>query len=131
MMDILHPDGWKRPKGYSHAVRAKGEMIFVAGQIGWDADEKLVGDDMASQTQKALANIVAILDGAGAGRADITRLTWYVTDMAEYHETAKEIGAAYRSVMGNHYPAMSLVEVKRLVESEAKVEIEATAVLSV
>jgi len=130
MMEILHPKGWKRPKGYSNAIKANGEMIFVAGQIGWDADEKLVGEDIASQTEKALANIITILKGTGAGRDDIVRLTWYVTDISDYQAKAKEVGQAYRIVMGDHYPAMSLVEVSRLVEPNAKVEIEATAVVS-
>ena len=131
MTEILQPDGWKRPSGYSNAVRANGEMIFIAGQIGWDANQELVSNELIEQTRQALKNIVTILSEASAEPKHLVRLTWYVTDIAEYQAQAKSIGEAYRDVIGLVYPAMSLFEVSGLVEKDAKVEIEATAVLSI
>ena len=130
MTEILQPDGWKRPSGYSNAVRSNGEMIFVAGQIGWDENHKLVGDDLIEQTRQALQNIVTVLREAGARPKHLVRLTWYVTDIEDYQARSKAIGEAYRDVIGRVYPAMSLFQVSRLLEKRAKVEIEATAVLS-
>ena len=126
---ILQPAGWARPKGYSHGMAACGLQIFVSGQIGWDADGKFRSTRMSDQVRQALLNIVAILAEAGASPAHIVRLTWYVTSRDEYHEQLADIGAAYRSAMGRHFPPMSVVQVVALMEKEARVEIEATAVL--
>jgi len=128
-MKPLSPPGWPRPKGYSNAMAARGRTIFTAGVVGWDADEKFVETTLAGQFAQALRNIVAILRCDGAGPDNIARLTCYVTSIEEYRANLKEIGGAFRETMGKHYPAMALVEVVRLVESEAKVEIEATAVV--
>jgi enamine deaminase RidA (YjgF/YER057c/UK114 family) len=125
----LLPPGWPRPKGYAAGVVASGTLVFISGQIGWDANERLVGDDLASQVRQALHNVVAILAEAGATPEHLARLTWYVTDRDEYVARRAEIGAAYREIIGRHFPAMAVVEVSRLVEPGALVEIEATAVL--
>ena len=129
MNRTLLPPGWKTPKGYANGVAASGTLIFVAGQIGWTARERFETDDFAGQTRQALQNILAVLKEAGAGPEHVTRLTWYVTDKHEYLGALAAVGAAYREVMGRHFPAMTLVEVRALVEDRAKVEIEATAVL--
>jgi enamine deaminase RidA (YjgF/YER057c/UK114 family) len=126
---VLQPTGWARPKGYSHGIAARGLQIFVSGQIGWDVDGKFHSPRLAGQVHQALLNIVAILADAGASPAHIVRLTWYVTSRDEYHEQLADIGAAYRAVMGRHYPPMSVVQVVALMEKQARVEIEATAVL--
>ena len=128
-MRILQPPGWAPPKGYANGVLADGPTVFVGGQIGWLADGTFATDDFAGQVEQALRNVCAVLAEAGAGPEHVVRLTWYVTDKAEYLARARDVGAAYRRVMGKHFPAMSLVEVKALVEDRAKVEIEATAVL--
>jgi enamine deaminase RidA (YjgF/YER057c/UK114 family) len=128
-MDILLPDGWKRPIGYSSGIKASGEMIFVAGQIGWNKNRQFESDDLVDQIRQALNNIVAILDEGGATPNNIVRMTWYVTDMDAYRNSTKAIGEVYRAVIGDHYPAMTLVNVVALVEDRAKVEIEVTAVL--
>jgi len=125
----LLPAGWKRPRGYANGIEAQGRLIFVAGQIGWTAEEVFATDDLAGQVRQALENVVAVLTEAGAHPRHIARMTWYVTDKLEYRAAAKAIGAAYREVIGEHYPAMTLVEVKALLEDRAKVEIEATAVI--
>ncbi len=127
--DILHPASWKRTPGYSNGVAATGRTIFLAGQIGWDGDQQFVSDDLVGQTAQALRNIVDLLSEAGAGPEHIVRLTWYVTDREEYLTNQRELGDAYREVIGKHFPAMTLVQVVALVESRAKVEIEATAVV--
>ena len=127
--DILHPAGWKRTPGYSNGVAATGRVIFLAGQIGWDAEQQFVGDDLVGQSAQALRNIVEVLAEAGAGPEHIVRLTWYVTDRDEYLANQRQLGDAYREVIGKHFPAMALVQVVALVESRAKVEIEATAVV--
>jgi enamine deaminase RidA (YjgF/YER057c/UK114 family) len=127
---VLHPPGWRAASGYSNGVVASGPTIFVGGQIGWNADQVFETDDLVEQIRRALQNVLAVLAEAGAGPEHIVRLTWYVTDRREYKARRKEIGQIYRSVMGRHYPAMTLVEVSGLLEDEAKVEIEATAVLS-
>ena len=129
-MTILQPAGWPRPKGYSSGVRAEGTLVFVSGQIGWDEHGRFPARDIAGQVRQALRNVVTVLDEAGARPEHVVRLTWYVTDKREYLAAQREIGAAYREVMGGHYPAMSVVQVSALVEDAAKVEIEATAVLS-
>lgn len=129
MIEILQPEGWPRPKGYSNGMAATGRTIFVSGQVGWDAQGRFVGNTLASQVGQALTNIVAILEVAGATPQHIVRLTWFVTSRDEYNSQLKEIGAAYRAVMGKHFPTMSVVQVAGLMEREAKVEIEATAVI--
>jgi len=126
---ILHPRGWKPTSGYANGIVASGQTIFVGGQIGWNAAQEFESDDFVEQTRQALKNVVAILAEAGAGPEHIVRLNWYVADKREYAARRKEVGEAYRSVMGRHYPTMTLVEVRGLVEDRAKVEIEATAVL--
>ena len=126
---ILLPDGWPRPRGYANGVIAEGRQIFIAGQIGWDREGRFASPLMADQVKQALQNIVAILTEASAGPEHIVRLTWYVTSRDEYHAELKEIGAAYRAVMGKNFPPMSVVQVVALMESQAKVEIEATAVI--
>jgi len=124
------PPGWPRPKGFSNAIVAEGRMVFIAGQIGWTPDETFETDDFAGQTRQALLNIKALVEAAGGRAADIVRLTWYVTDKQDYLSNLAGVGAAYREVIGAHYPVMALVQVVALVEDRAKVEIEATAVLS-
>ena len=124
------PEGWHRPKGYSNAVIAQGRQIYVAGQVGWDSEERFNSDDIAEQAAQALRNIVAVLEAAGAGPKDIVRMTWYVTDKAAYIAGLKEIGQAYREIIGRNFPAMTAVEVTALVEDRAKVEVECTAVVA-
>jgi enamine deaminase RidA (YjgF/YER057c/UK114 family) len=126
---ILQPPGWPRPKGFSCGVSGEGTVIFVSGQIGWDEKGRFPASDIAGQVRQALRNVVAILAEAGARPEHVARLTWYVTDKHEYLAAQREIGEAYRAVMGRHYPAMSVVAVAALLEDEAKVEIEATALL--
>jgi enamine deaminase RidA (YjgF/YER057c/UK114 family) len=127
---VLQPPGWPRPRGYSNGIVASGRCVFVAGQIGWNAAGEFASDDLVEQTRQALSNIVEVLREAGALPGDIVRMTWYVTDLASYREKQRGVGEAYRSVIGRHYPAMSVVEVKSLLEERAKVEIEATAVIA-
>lgn len=126
---ILQPAEWPRAKGYSNGIAARGTQVFIAGQIGWDAEQRFAHARLAPQVGAALANIVRVLAEAGGGPQHIVRLTWFVTSRREYLDELDEIGAAYRAVMGRHFPAMSVVEVSGLVEAQAKVEIEATAVL--
>jgi enamine deaminase RidA (YjgF/YER057c/UK114 family) len=126
--EILHPQGWPQPKGYANGMKASGEMVFVGGMVGWDASERFP-QSFVAQVRQALKNILAVLAEAGAGPEHVVRLTWYVTDMDEYRAARAELGPVYREVMGNNFPAMALVEVRRLVEPDARVEIEATAVL--
>ena len=128
-MRALQPPGWPRPRGYANGIEAIGRLVFVAGQIGWDATGSFPAGDLAGQVRQTLANVVAVLAEAGAGPEHVVRLTWYVTDRDEYVASLKEIGDAYREVMGRHFPAMAVVAVSGLVERSAKVEIEATAVV--
>jgi len=128
-MNILQPAGWPRPKGYSNGISASGRMIFTAGVIGWNESEILVSHRLDHQFGQALRNIVAILKEGGAGPEHIVRLTVYVTAIQEYLTSRDELAPIWKSIMGEHYPAMALVEVKRLVEHAAKIEIEATAVV--
>ena len=128
-MDFLRPSGWPRGAGYTHGVAASGKVVFVSGQVGWDEKRRFTADDLPGQVRMTLENIVAVLAAAGGGPEHVARMTWYVTDKREYVRRRKEIGEAYRLVMGLHYPAMSVVEVRGLVEDEALVEIEATAVV--
>jgi len=128
-MKSLQPKGWKRPKGYSNGVSAEGRLIFVAGQVGWDEEERFVSETFAGQAEQALRNIVAILAEDGAGPQHIVRMTWFVTDTAEYLASQAAVGEAYRRVIGKHFPAMSVIGIKALYEAGAKLEIEATAVV--
>jgi enamine deaminase RidA (YjgF/YER057c/UK114 family) len=127
--EILQPEGWPRPKGYSNGIAALGRQIFIAGQVGWDSTGRFASPKLAGQVEQALENIVAVLAAAQGKPEHIVRLTWYVTSRDEYHTELAEIGAAYRAVMGKHFPVMSVVQVVALMEKEAKVEIEATAVV--
>jgi enamine deaminase RidA (YjgF/YER057c/UK114 family) len=129
MNEILQPPGWPRPKGYANGIATRGRQVYVAGQIGWDATGKFPDGGMSAQVGQALRNIVAVLSEAGARPEHLVRLTWFVTSRAEYLAAVGEIGAVYRTVLGRHFPAMSVVEVTALMEAEAKVEIEATAVI--
>jgi len=129
MAEVLQPDGWSAPVGYSNGMRARGDFVFVAGQVGWDPQGNMVSDDLVAQSEQALRNIVEVLSSAGARPEHVVRMTWYVTDLDAYRDARKALGAAYREVMGTHYPAMTLVRVAGLVETGAKVEIEATAVI--
>lgn len=128
---ILQPKGWLAPKGYANGVMAEGRHVFIAGQIGWKADATFVSDDFVGQVEQALINIVQVLAEAGGQAHHITRLTWYLTDKKEYMARQREIGEAYRRVIGRHFPAMTAVVVAGLIEEGAKVEIEATAVIPV
>ncbi len=128
-MNILQPPDWLAPKGYSNGIMARGQVIYVGGQIGWNGQQEFESDDFIAQAHQALRNIAAVLAQAQAKPEHIVRLTWYVTDRDEYVARLKELGPVYRDVLGRHYPAMTCVEVSRLVEPRAKIEIEATAVV--
>jgi enamine deaminase RidA (YjgF/YER057c/UK114 family) len=128
-MQVLLPAGWPRPKGYVNGVAASGRQVFIAGMVGWDAQGVFASDGFADQARQALANIVAVLREAGGKPEHIVRMTWYVTDKREYLAAAREIGRAYRELIGAYNAAMTAVEVKALIEDRAKVEIEATAVV--
>jgi enamine deaminase RidA (YjgF/YER057c/UK114 family) len=125
----LQPAEWARAKGYSNGLAARGTQVFIAGQIGWDAQQRFTDERLAPQVRTALKNVVRVLEEAGGRPEHIVRLTWYLTSRQDYLDQLPEIGEAYRQVMGRHYPAMSVVEVSALMERQAKVEIEATAVL--
>jgi enamine deaminase RidA (YjgF/YER057c/UK114 family) len=127
--EVLQPPGWARPRGYANGIAAEGRQVYVAGQIGWDADQRIVSDDFAAQVRQALANVVAVLACGGALPEHLVRMTWYVTSRDEYNASLGSIGAAYRELIGRNYPAMSVVVVAALLEPRAKVEIEATAVV--
>ena len=128
-MRILQPPGWPRPRGYANGVTAEGRLVFVAGQIGWDATGTIVSDDLVDQLRQTLENTLAVLREAGAGPEHVARMTWYVTDKREYLVRARELGEAYRALIGRNYPAMAVVEVSGLIEDRAKLEIETTAVV--
>jgi enamine deaminase RidA (YjgF/YER057c/UK114 family) len=128
-LEIVNPPQLARPRGYSHGIKGRGELLFVAGQVGWNAEARIVSGDFVAQFAQALDNVLAVVTAAGGSPGSLARLTVFVTDKAEYVAGAKAIGAAWRQRMGRHYPAMALVEVKSLLEPGAKVEIEATAVL--
>ena len=128
-MRVLQPPNWPRPKGYANGVAAKGSMVFVSGIVGWNAQGEFASHDFVAQVRQALLNIVEILEQARAKPEHIARMTWYVLDKNEYMASAKEMGAAYREIIGRHYPAMTVVEVSGLVEAKARVEIEVTAVV--
>jgi enamine deaminase RidA (YjgF/YER057c/UK114 family) len=128
-MKLLQPPDWPRPKGYANGVAARGTLVCLSGIVGWNSEEKFVSNDFAGQVRQALQNIVAILKEAHARPEHIARMTWYVLDKQAYMSSAKEMGRIYREIIGSHYPAMSVVEVSGLVEANAQVEIEVTAVV--
>jgi enamine deaminase RidA (YjgF/YER057c/UK114 family) len=125
----LHPKHWARAKGFSNGILAEGRQVFIAGQIGWNAEQRFDSDDFVAQVEQALRNIAEVLAEAAGRPEHVVRLTWYVLDKHEYLARLREVGEAYRRVFGRHFPAMTLVQVLGLVEERAKVEIEATAVL--
>jgi enamine deaminase RidA (YjgF/YER057c/UK114 family) len=127
--EFLHPSHWKPAVGYANGVAATGRMVFTGGIIGWNANHEFETDDFVGQVDQTLRNIVAVLACAGAGPEHLVRLTWYVTDKRAYLDSLRDLGRAYRTVIGRHFPAMALVQVVALVEDRAKVEIEATAVI--
>ena len=128
-MRVLLPEGWPRPRGYANGVAARGEMVFVSGMVGWDAEQRFPSDTIAGQARVALENIVAVLAQAGARPEHIVRMTWYVTDRRAYLDAASEIGVAFREIIGSYTIAMTAVEVRALMEDSALVEIEATAII--
>ena len=127
--EVVLPEGWPRPKGYANAVLAQGRQLYIAGMIGWDADQRFHSDDFGEQARQALKNIADVLKEAGAKPENIVRMTWYVTDKREYLAAGRQVGQAFRELMGHYDIAMTAVEVKALIEDRAKVEIEVTAVL--
>lgn len=128
-MDILLPEGWPKPKGYSNGIVAEGKMVFIAGQIGWDENQEFKSSKLHIQFEQALLNILSVLKEANGTSRDIVRMTWFITSKEEYKSSLKEIGATYKALMGKHYPVMSVVEVSGLIEDKAVIEIETTAVL--
>jgi enamine deaminase RidA (YjgF/YER057c/UK114 family) len=128
MHTVLLPEGWERPKGYANGVAARGLQIYVGGQIGWTKDQQFTSDDFVAQTAQALRNVFAVLQAADAQPEHMVRMTWYIIDRNTYVSRLKEIGAVYREIMGPHYPAMTCIVVQALVEEQALVEIEVTAV---
>lgn len=129
MNEVLQPEGWARPRGYANGIVARGRQVFIAGQIGWDGQCQFHTDSMAGQLRQVLQNIVAVLAEAGGRPEHLVRLTWYITSRDEYNAELREIGAAYRDVLGRNFPVMAVVQVVALIEPRAKVEIEATAVI--
>jgi enamine deaminase RidA (YjgF/YER057c/UK114 family) len=129
MLKKIQPPDWAEPKGYANGILARGSLLFVGGQIGWNAQQQFESDDFVVQTRQALLNIAAVLKAGGAGPEHMVRMTWYVVDRVEYVARLKELGGAYREVMGKNFPAMTCVEVAALVEDRAQVEIEVTAVI--
>ena len=127
--EVIQPEGWAPAKGYANGVKAAGQQIYIGGQIGWTAEQKFESPDFIGQTEQALLNIRAVLEAAGGKPEDLVRLTWYITDKREYLAKQREMGEAYRRVLGRNFPAMAMVVVAGLIEDEALVEIEATAVL--
>ena len=128
-MRMLQPPDWAPPKGYANGVMARGTLVFVGGQVGWNGQQQFASDDFVAQARQALDNVVAVLREAGARPEHIVRMTWYVTDRGEYLANLRALGEAYREVIGGHYPAMTAVEVSALIEKRARVEIEATEVV--
>ncbi|KAJ01805.1 RidA family protein [Sulfitobacter mediterraneus] len=128
--EIIQPEGWAKAKGYANGVKTADNTLYVGGQIGWTAEQKFESHDFIGQMEQALRNIVDVVEAAGGQVSDIVRLTWYVIDKKEYLARQAEVGAVYRKVLGRHFPAMTMVVVAGLVEDEALVEIEATAVLN-
>ena len=128
-MKLLQPTEWLPPRGYANGIAARGTLVFVGGQIGWNGQQTFESDDFIAQTRQALINVVAVLREASAGPEHMVRMTWYIVDRDEYVARLKELGAVYREVIGRNFPTMSCVEVSRLVEARARVEIEVTAVV--
>lgn len=128
-MEVILPPGWPRPRGYANGVAASGRMLFIAGMVGWDSHGVFHSDDFAQQVRQALQNVAEVLREAGGKPENIVRMTWYVTDKREYLAAGREIGLAFREIIGSYNAAMTAVEVKALIEDRAKVEIEATAVI--
>jgi enamine deaminase RidA (YjgF/YER057c/UK114 family) len=129
MIEIVQPEGWAKPKGYSNGILASGRTLYVGGQIGWNAQCVFETLDLVAQFRQTLRNVLAVVKAAGGEPAHIVQMTWYLTDKQDYAERLKDIGAEYRALMGRHYPAMAAVEVKSLIEAEARIEIQAIAVL--
>ena len=129
LLRAIHPEGWAPARGYANGMLGEGRVLHVAGQIGWTGDQVFEAQGFVAQMEQALRNVVAVVEAAGGGAENVARLTWYVTDKAEYLARQREVGEAYRRVMGRHFPAMTMVVVAGLVEDEALVEIEAVAVL--
>ena len=129
MITKIQPPNWVEPKGYAYGILARGTLLFVGGQIGWNAQQLFETDDFVAQTRQTLENIAAVLKAGGAGPEHMARMTWYIVDRVEYNARLKEIGLVYREVMGKNFPAMTCVQVAALVEERAKIEIEVTAVL--
>jgi len=128
-IEVLQPEGWPRPKGYANGIAAEGRLVFVGGQVGWKPEGRFEAHDFVGQVRQALLNTIEVLRCAGAGPEHVVRMTWYVKDKQEYLAAGRELGAVYREIMGRHYPAMALVQVTDLVEDDARVEIETTAVV--
>ena len=128
-MEFLQPQGWKPAKGYANGVVAEGRLIILGGQIGWNSNQEFESDEFIPQFRQTLTNIVTLLAEAGAGPENLVRLTWFITDRDAYLDSQKAMGEVYRDIMGRNYPAMSVVQVVRLIEARALIEIEATAVL--
>lgn len=129
MHESLLPEGWPRPSGYANGIAARGRLIIVGGQVGWNAAQEFESDDLIAQIRQTLQNIVAVLEAGGAMPEHLVQLTWYFTDIREYATRLAEVGAVYRDVIGRHFPAMAAVEVRALVEPRARVEIQALAVV--
>ena len=127
-MKVLQPHGWPRPKGYSNGIAARGEMVFLAGVVGWDAEERFPSG-LVAQFRQALENIVAVLAEGGAKPEHVVRMTWYITSRDDYLANGREMGAVYREIMGKHFPVMAVVQVVALMEAAAQIEIEVTAVI--
>ena len=128
-MKFLQPESWTQPKGYANGIVAEGKLIILGGQIGWNAKQKFESDEFVPQFRQTLENIITLLTEVGAGPEHIVRLTWFITDRDAYLDSQKEMGQAYRNIMGRNFPAMSVVQVVKLIEDRALIEIEATAVL--
>lgn len=128
-MKILQPPDWAHPKGYANGIAARGTLVFVGGQIGWNAQQSFESDDFIEQARRALQNVIAVLAEAGARPEHVVRMTWYVVDRREYLDNLRALGGVYRAVMGRHFPAMTAVAVSALIEQRAKLEIEVTAVV--
>lgn len=131
MHEMLQPEEWVKPVGYSNGIAAHGRQVYIGGQIGWNGQSEFESDDFSDQVRQALSNVVRVLEEAGGRPEHIVRMTWYITDKQEYLASLKGVGDAYRSIIGRHYPAMAMVQVAALIEDRARVEIEATAVIPV
>lgn len=129
MLEILQPEGWAKPKGYSNGIAARGRTIYVGGQIGWNPQCEFETDDFAEQFRQTLANVIAVVEAAGGNASHIATMTWFFTSRDEYLESLKSLGPIWRDLMGRHYPAIAAVQVAGLVEARAKIEIQATAVI--